>query len=334
MTGSSQTKIQIPSGSVGSDLKRCLGAMILIAACMSIPAPAPAVEGGGSNWIMGVTGFGAGVVPEPGFHLGNLTWITEFSTNQNITSGTNVITALDVDIYLNAHLPTYTGDIEAWDARYQFLAFIPLIWIDGTFRAGNDPQESEHKDAQLGDMGFEVALGWKEEDFLGVDGLNLDYAPGFLIVAPTGHYERQEVLNAGRHRWSFQPHVGYTLFHEGTGIEASQRIMYSFNTKNGRTNYRSGQEFHFDWALGKRFESGLQAGLFGVWYRQTTADGGQGAQATGNLKGKAWGIGPVVQYSGELFGVPFSTAIRYQKVPQHRNRVDDDGFFFQAAFSF
>ena len=101
-----------------------------------------------------------------------------------------------------------------------------------------------------------------------------------------------------------------------------------------RTNYRSGQEFHFDWAVGKRFDSGFTVGAFGFWYRQTTADGGRGAQQTGDLKGKAWGIGPIVQYSREIAGIPTTAAFRWQRVPQHRNRVDDDSFMFTVAFSF
>ena len=283
---------------------------------------------------MGATGFGAGMVPEEGFHFGQLYWLTEFSSDQDFTQGTNRVQDLDVDIFLTAAgIPTYTHDIEPLGARLKALAFVPFVWIDGTFTVANAPNESEHKDAQLGDIGFEVALGWQEKDIFGIQGLQFDYTPGLLVVAPTGHYEQQEVLNAGRHRWLIQPHFSYTLFHEGTGLEVSQRIMYGFNTTNGRTNYRSGQEFHFDWAVGHRFDFGMTLGMFGFWYRQTTADGGRGA-TVGDLKGKSWGFGPAIQYSSEVFGVPVTGAVRYQKVMQHRNRLDDDSFFFQLVVNF
>jgi hypothetical protein len=141
------------------------------------------------------------------------------------------------------------------------------------------------------------------------------------------------VLNAGKHRWLIQPNFSYTLFHEGTGIEASQRIMYGFNTENGKTNYQSGQEFHFDWVVAKHFDFGLTAGLFGFWYRQTTDDTGSGATA-GDLIGRSWGLGPMIQYGREIFGFPVSAAVRYMKVFQHTNRVDDDSFIFQLGVSF
>ena len=69
-------------------------------------------------------------------------------------------------------------------------------------------------------------------------------------------YSRGEVLNPGRNRWTIQPNFSYSLFHEPTRIELSQRFMYAFNTKNNKTNYDSGDEFHFDWALGKQFGEG------------------------------------------------------------------------------
>ena len=320
--------------SSASRWKSFIGATILSVTSIALSPSLGAVEGGGSNWVMGASGFNAGVVPKPGFHLNNLTTLTDFSTNQDITLGNQVVTNLDVDVGVHFFLPTFAGEIERWNTRYHLLLSFPLIFLDGTFRVQNGPNESERKDFQRGDFGFEPAIGWRADDLFGAEGVNLDYKTGMLVVTPTGHYEQQETLNAGKYRWTFQPYVAYTLFDEGTGLEASQRIMYAFNTKNGRTNYRSGQEFHFDWAVGKRFDSGFTVGAFGFWYRQTTADGGRGAQQTGDLKGKAWGIGPVVQYSREIAGIPTTAAFRWQRVPQHRNRVDDDSFMFTIAFSF
>jgi hypothetical protein len=228
--------------------------------------------------------------------------------------------------------PTYTGEIEPWGARYKLLAFIPFVWIDGEYRVRGGSNVNDSTNADLGDTGFEATIGWQEKSIIGVDGLNFDYATGLLVVAPTGKYERNEVLNAGKNRWMIQPNFSYTLFHEATGIEVSQRLMYGFNTRNDKTSYRSGQELHFDYAVGKRFDFGLTAGLFGFWYRQTTADGGRGA-TTGNLKGKAWGIGPMLQYSGEVLGVPVSSTVRYQKVFQHMNRTIDLPLDEQLKFS-
>jgi len=309
------------------------GAMILIAASIAFPPSTVAVEGGGSNWAMGSAGFGVGRIPEPGFHFANLLWYMPFSTTQDFTLGTNRVDSLDVVLTANFLLPAYAGKIDAWDARYKVVGVFPIIWLDGRYRVRGGSDVHDRIDANMGDPGIDMSIGWHEDDFLGQQGLSLDYAPGLLVITPWGKYERQEVLNAGRHRWTLQPNFSYTLFHEPTGIELSQRIMYAYNVENDKTNYKSGQEFHFDWALGKRFGEGLQAGLFGYFYRQTTGDSGQGA-TLGNLKGKAWGIGPIVQYSSEIGDVPVTAALRFQKVLQHRKRTDDDSFMFNLVASF
>jgi hypothetical protein len=333
MSRNNQTVIRTRFGSSCSSFATRIGAMILIAAAVALPSPSVAVEGGGTLWFMGSAGFGAGVIPEPGFHLGNLTYITETSLNQEITMGDNEVTDLDLRIGVNAMTPVYTGEIVPWGARYKLLAFIPLVWIDGEYQVKGEKNVDGSANADIGDIGFEATIGWREKSIIGVDGLNFDYATGLLVVAPTGKYDSNAVLNAGKNRWMIQPNFSYTLFHEATGIEVSQRFMYAFNSRNEQTKYNSGQEFHFDWAAGKRFDFGLTAGLFGFWYRQTTNDHGRGA-TTGNLKGRAWGIGPMLQYSGEVLGVPASATVRYQKVFQHYNRTDDDSIWFQVAVSF
>ncbi len=54
----------------------------------------------------------------------------------------------------------------------------------------------------------------------------------------------------------------------------------------------------------------------------------------GNLKGKGWGLGPIVQYSREIGGLPVTAASRAQKLMQHRNRTDDDSAMFNFFLSF
>ena len=100
-----------------SNRRNHLGAMVLIAASIVCPSLAVAVEGGGSNWAMGSTGFGAGVVPEPGFHFANLLWFMDISTNQDFTLGTNRVTSLDVELTINFLLPACSHAINRWEAH-------------------------------------------------------------------------------------------------------------------------------------------------------------------------------------------------------------------------
>jgi hypothetical protein len=40
----------------------------------------------------------------------------------------------------------------------------------------------------------------------------------------------------------------------------------TFNLINTATNYRSGDELHFEWALNQHFPNGLAAGVGGYYY--------------------------------------------------------------------
>jgi hypothetical protein len=308
--------------------------MILLAVSTASPSLSVAVEGGGSNWAMGSTGFGAGMIPEPGFHYANLLWHMPFSISQNFTFGDNLVSSMDVDLTVNFFLPAFSGKIDAWDARYKIIGVFPFATINGRYRVLGGSNVHGHKTFNRGDPGIDMAIGWHKDNFLGKEGLSLDYAPGLFVNSTWGKYSRGEVLNAGRNRWTIQPNFSYTLLYKPAGIELSQRIMYAFNLKNNKTDYNSGDEFHFDWALGKRFGQGWQAGLFGFAYKQTTGDDGRGAVVVGNLKGKGWGLGPIVQYSSEIGSVPVTGALRVQKVMQHRNRTDDDSVMFNFIASF
>ena len=60
----------------------------------------------------------------------------------------------------------------------------------------------------------------------------------------------------------------------------------TFNFENTATNYKTGDEFHFEWAIGSQ----LAPGLVGYDYRQFTGDSGSGA-VLGAFEGRVDAIG-------------------------------------------
>jgi hypothetical protein len=86
-------------------------------------------------------------------------------------------------------------------------------------------------------------------------------------------------------------------------------FFYQFNTKNPAANYRSGQEFHVDYALAQHLSATFAVGLGGYYYHQTTGDTLNGTEvnttaastlATGGGKGnfgETFALGPLVDVS-------------------------------------
>jgi hypothetical protein len=73
------------------------------------------------------------------------------------------------------------------------------------------------------------------------------------------------------------------------GIDAGWAFLWTektFNFKNDVTDYQSGDEFHFEWAIGYELCEGLLIGVVGYDWRQLTGDSGRGAALIGPFKGQ------------------------------------------------
>ena len=73
------------------------------------------------------------------------------------------------------------------------------------------------------------------------------------VVAPTGQYNKNDVVNIGRNYYSINPLWGLT-YRADNGFEASAKLMYWINTVNTATSYVSGQEFSADYLLGWHYQ--------------------------------------------------------------------------------
>ena len=93
------------------------------------------------------------------------------------------------------------------------------------------------------------------------------------------------------------------------GWEFSGTAGITFNGENTATDYKSGDEFHFEFAGMKSVSRSVSLGLNGYFYRLVTGDTGSGAVLGSNM-GEVWGIGPALDASFDLSGRPVSLSLR------------------------
>ena len=84
---------------------------------------------------------------------------------------------------------------------------------------------------------------------------------------------------------------GWGVTYTNAELEFDSAIGVTFSAPNPATDYKNGEAFIWDWAVGKKFSNGLQMGVAGFAYQQLTADSGSGARL-GPFKGRVFGIGP------------------------------------------
>jgi hypothetical protein len=152
----------------------------------------------------------------------------------------------------------------------------------------------------LGDLVNQVQLGWDIGDF--------SHSVHLAILAPTGRFETGFKPILGLNRPAFDLGWAFTWLDKATQIQFNGAISYTTCIENYANQYQTGDEFRFEWAVGKKLESGLQIGIAGYDYRQLTGDSGPGALSP--FVGQVDGIGPSVAYSTKIDDVALTFEAR------------------------
>ena len=140
----------------------------------------------------------------------------------------------------------------------------------------------------LGDTAARAQLGWNSGAWS-----NTLYLTTWF---PTGRYQRGFQPNTGKNHYGVNLGWGVTYTEPHTKLEFDSAIGVTFNATNPATDYKAGDDFIWDWAVGKKFASGLEIGVAGYAYQQLTGDSGSGAKL-GPFKGRVFAVGPHVVYN-------------------------------------
>jgi hypothetical protein len=80
-------------------------------------------------------------------------------------------------------------------------------------------------------------------------------------VAPTGRYDPTFAPNIGLHRPGIDTGWAFTWTDKVHKFQVNGAVGVTFNFENDETDYKSGDELHFEWAIGREFAPGLILGI-------------------------------------------------------------------------
>ena len=120
---------------------------------------------------------------------------------------------------------------------------------------------------------------------------------------------------------------------KATKLQFNGAAGFTFNFENTATDYQSGNEFHFEWAVGRELCPGFVFGIVGYDYRQLTADSGSG-DLLGAFKGSVDAIGPGLSYTTLVDQKPFIFNLRYYREFNAENRFEGDFTIASATMRF
>jgi hypothetical protein len=250
--------------------------------------PALADEGASGLYVPGNFGFGAGVTPDPGLYL---------SSGVGYYDGTIKVYIEGGKIVLNVEKrPFSTGFAALWVPETKILggqiglslgSSYNFAWAHGEV-TGLINAEKTVSGWGVGDTIPRAQIGWTSGAWS-----NTFYLTGWL---PTGRYERGFEPDTGKNRYGVNLGWGVTYTEPNTKLEFDSAIGVTFSAPNPATDYKNGDDFIWDWAVGKTFANGLKIGVAGYAYQQLTPDTGSGAKL-GPFEGRVFGVGPQVVYT-------------------------------------
>lgn len=272
-----------------------------------------ATEGGGGAYPNGAEDFMAGAVPPPGTYF--LDYLTYYKADK-FKDGSGNSSPFNLKATVNVFRLLHVTNYKILGGFWGMHIFVPIANVDVTV-----PGRSQSKTG-LGDIIVDpFILSWHWKNFHLVTGLD--------IYIPTGEYDKNNLANLGRNYWTFEPLVGFTFLSD-SGFEVSSKFMYDFNTKNDDTEYKSGQEFHFDYTIAQKFGN-FSVGLGGYYYKQMTNDKLNGVKVDPDgFKGQVFAFGPQVKYDYKNM----SFILKYQTETSVENRPEGDKFWFKFVYAF
>ena len=150
---------------------------------------------------------------------------------------------------------------------------------------------------------------------------------GVDAFTPGAQYKKGDPLNVGQHYFAVAP-VGAVSYLPGNkSSELSSRFNYIVSFADPATQYRSGDEFLWEYAAMHNVTKSLALGLNGYFDHQTTDDRMNGIVVESGNRGRVLALGPEARYHlGHM-----ALILKYQREMLAQNRTLGNSFWLQVG---
>lgn len=271
-------------------------------------------EGGGSVYPIGVETVLPGMTPPPG-----VTMFEEFNTTYQATSllgtsGASMVPGFKLGVYAfapklvhNWGVHVFGGDLVSAFALPLMTEHLELPSFTGTKTGFGNPE-----------LGV-AYLAYNHRDWHWWYGLDV-YTPAF-------GYQKGDVINIGQHNFATVPVAAFTYLPRHGRAELSSRFQYIVNSRDPATDYRSGNEFTWEYVGMINVTKKLAVGANGYLYQQATDDSQNGLAVSSGNRGRDFAIGPEIRYHlGHVVLIA-----KYQRDTLVRNRPVGNALWLEFA---
>lgn len=254
---------------------------------LGIPSPSAASERGASHYSPGASReFAVAVAHAPGARFTSETRFDEGRHQLRGTTGT--LPRADIARATERLGAFYSFEQNVAGGQVEIGAALPVGFV-----RTDAATVARARRFDLGDVEF-VPLAW----YWGWKQLHLKAQQ--KIFAPTGGFSRARRSDIGLNYWSFDSSLAATWFNDGTGTELSAEAGLLTHRRNPATGYKTGEEFHVDFALNQFWTPHFAFGAHGYHYNQVGNDRFGGRKVRG-AQASALGFGPALEWAPKAF---------------------------------
>ncbi|MBS7698372.1 MULTISPECIES: transporter [unclassified Chelatococcus] len=312
--------------------RRHLAAVVGCCLAASALGPAEAAENGIGFYLLGSRGPMAGYVPPPGFYLQNDIYFYDgtIGGGRSFPSGGRVVANVKGQARADFVTATWVTPWQVLGGNIALGAIVPFgrvgatagIELAGPRLGGSVGRTLRDRAEMFGDPVASAVLGWHSGKF--------HWNTTLLVNVPIGDYREGGLANLAFNRWAADLSGALTWLDPELGVDLSATAGFTFNGENPATDYRTGTEFHVEWAATKTLTKELSVGLVGYHYQQVSGDSGAGA-TLGGYEGRVTALGGTVAYNFEAGKTPISTRVKVFREFNVKNRQEGTVGFFTVS---
>lgn len=304
-------------------VRRSLVIAVALGGHLSVGEQSFAAESATGTYLLGSKQELAGVLPPPGIYLVDSNYFYSGKADFDLAfAGVTLSGGVKADAYYKLPTLLWVAPGQVMGGNFGLSVTVPVGWKDVSAGAsltgpgGNVISTNiSESDTAFGDPVLGSTLGWHSG--------NWHWNVGVLYNAPLGYWRLRNPSNIGFNRSSVDTTGAITWLDPKSGLEVSGAAGFTFNFENPDTNYKTGTEFHVEWAVRQYLSKTLAVGFVGYHYQQVTGDSGAGA-TLGDFKGRVTAVGASVSETFLLGQLPVTASVKYMKEVEVENRLKGD----------
>ena len=235
------------------------------------------------HYVNGGEGIKAATLPPPGFYyrMYNVFYNADTLTDKD---GNKLDVGFDLSVYSLVNRFVWISNMKILGADLGVTAVIPLVYTDIEIKALGIKDDK----FSLGDIAVEpFVLSWH--------GPRYDAVFGLAVYIPTGEYDRNKPASPGKDFWTGMVSIGGTCYFDAEKTwSASILGRYEIHSEKDETDVRPGDDFHFEWGIGKTLAKIWDVGLTGYCQWQVTDDRGSDVTWDKSVHDRVYAVGPEV----------------------------------------